>query len=288
MNRPATELCSAKLRVSHWGGPKDGAKQVSAHLYQSPDARLLNWQVGKAPSLPIRPFWCRHESQLVVCTKGFWMEMIHPFIPCNCRARSCDICQLIWSKCFNFHQPLWSLRLWGRQGRPYHPTFTNRKMKAQTNSTLPRATQYRKSQARPRIPPSDCHSNPPPSSQSTLLQTLLVCVLFVCVCVCVQLCLTLCHPMDCSPPGSSVHGILQARILEWVAMLSLQGIILTQWSNPSLLHWQVGSLSLVPPGKPFPSLYPTAFLHKCNLSVLTLLPFCFYYLTSCLKHFSIF
>ena len=30
--------------------------------------------------------------------------------------------------------------------------------------------------------------------------------------------LTLCDPMDCSPPGSCVHGILQARILEWVAM----------------------------------------------------------------------
>ena len=33
-----------------------------------------------------------------------------------------------------------------------------------------------------------------------------------------QSCLTLCGPMDCSPPGSSVHGILQARILEWVAI----------------------------------------------------------------------
>ena len=32
-----------------------------------------------------------------------------------------------------------------------------------------------------------------------------------------QLCLTLCNPMDWSPPGSSVHGILQVRILEWVA-----------------------------------------------------------------------
>ena len=31
-----------------------------------------------------------------------------------------------------------------------------------------------------------------------------------------QMCLTLCDPMDCSLPGSSVHGILQARILEWV------------------------------------------------------------------------
>ena len=35
---------------------------------------------------------------------------------------------------------------------------------------------------------------------------------------CAQLWPTLCNPMDCGPPGSSVHGILQARILEWVAM----------------------------------------------------------------------
>ena len=43
------------------------------------------------------------------------------------------------------------------------------------------------------------------------------------MCTCAKLlqsCLTLCDPMDCSPPRSSVHGILQARILEWVAMLS--------------------------------------------------------------------
>ena len=33
-----------------------------------------------------------------------------------------------------------------------------------------------------------------------------------------QSCLTLCDPMGCSPPGSSVHGILQTRILEWVAI----------------------------------------------------------------------
>ena len=39
-----------------------------------------------------------------------------------------------------------------------------------------------------------------------------------------QLCPTLCDHMDCNPPGSSVHGILQARILEWIAMpSSLQG-----------------------------------------------------------------
>ena len=38
-----------------------------------------------------------------------------------------------------------------------------------------------------------------------------------------QSCPTLCGPMDCSPPGSSVHGILQARILEWVAISSSRG-----------------------------------------------------------------
>ena len=38
------------------------------------------------------------------------------------------------------------------------------------------------------------------------------------VCLVAQSCLTLCDPMDCSPPGSSVRGILQARILEWVAV----------------------------------------------------------------------
>ena len=47
---------------------------------------------------------------------------------------------------------------------------------------------------------------------------------------------TLCNPMDCSPPGSSVHGILQARIPESGAIPFLQGIFQTQGSNLSLLH----------------------------------------------------
>ena len=38
-----------------------------------------------------------------------------------------------------------------------------------------------------------------------------------------QLCLTLCDPVDYSPPGSSVHGVLQARILEWVAISFSKG-----------------------------------------------------------------
>jgi len=57
-------------------------------------------------------------------------------------------------------------------------------------------------------------------SQHRLLERLSVfsCVAFALLsCVCAQLCLTLCDPMNCSPPGSSVHGILHERIPEWVA-----------------------------------------------------------------------
>ena len=47
-----------------------------------------------------------------------------------------------------------------------------------------------------------------------------------------QSCLTLCDSIDCSPSGSSVHGILQARIWEWVDSHSLvRGIFLSQGSN---------------------------------------------------------
>ena len=59
-------------------------------------------------------------------------------------------------------------------------------------------------------------------------------------------------PMDSSLAGSSVHGILQARILEWVAMPSSRGIFPTQGSNPlplHLLHWQADSTT-EPSGKP--------------------------------------
>ena len=62
-----------------------------------------------------------------------------------------------------------------------------------------------------------------------------------------QSCETLCNTMDCSPPGSSVHGILQARMLEWVAMPSPRGPSRpgdrTQVSYVS----RTGSLPLVPP-----------------------------------------
>ena len=56
-----------------------------------------------------------------------------------------------------------------------------------------------------------------------------------------QWCPTLCDPMDCSPPGSSVHGIFQGKLLERIAISSsshflLQGIFQTQGLNPSLLQ----------------------------------------------------
>ena len=62
----------------------------------------------------------------------------------------------------------------------------------------------------------------------------------VCVCVCVlvaQLCLTLCDPMNCSPPGSSVHGMLQARTLEKVAIpFSRASFQPRDWSQVSCIE----------------------------------------------------
>ena len=54
-----------------------------------------------------------------------------------------------------------------------------------------------------------------------------------------SLCPTVCDPMDCSTPGSSVHGIFQARILVGCHFL-LQGIFLTQGLNPHLLCLLIG------------------------------------------------
>ena len=60
-------------------------------------------------------------------------------------------------------------------------------------------------------------------------------------CACVQSCLTLCEPMDCSPSGSSVHEILQARILEQVAIFFSRG---SSWPRDWTLNWQTDSLPL--------------------------------------------
>ena len=71
-----------------------------------------------------------------------------------------------------------------------------------------------------------------------------------------QSCPTLCDPMDCSPPGSSVHGDSSGKNTGVGCHALLQGIFPTQGSNPRflyLLHWQVGSLPLTPLGKPIHS-----------------------------------
>ena len=129
------------------------------------------------------------------------------------------------------------------------------------------------------------HCEIPKSRVCVLFFAFLMCVC-VCVCVCTQSCLTLCNRMDCSPPGSCVHGISQARILQWGAIpfsrgsfpphelwparllcpwdfpgknagvgchFLLQGIFPTQRFNPCLLHllyWQAGSLTLHHLGSP--------------------------------------
>ena len=56
----------------------------------------------------------------------------------------------------------------------------------------------------------------------------------VCICSVAQSCLTVCDPSDCSPPGSSVHGIVQARIQEWAAISSSRGSSpLKDWTGVS-------------------------------------------------------
>ena len=63
-----------------------------------------------------------------------------------------------------------------------------------------------------------------------------------------QLCPILCDPMDRNPPGSSVHGILQARILKWVAISFSRGSSRPRIDSGSLAL-QVDSLPSEPPGK---------------------------------------
>ena len=74
--------------------------------------------------------------------------------------------------------------------------------------------------------------------------------MYLCVCVLTQSCLTLCKPMDYSLSGSSVHGILQARILEWVAIPLLQGNLPDPGIKPGFPALQADSLPSESPGKP--------------------------------------
>jgi len=98
----------------------------------------------------------------------------------------------------------------------------------------------------------------PPTQTFTYEHVLTLCV---CVCVCVS-CIVptgkhvevkslsrvrLCNPMDCSLPGSSIHWIFQARILEWVAISFSRGS--DPGIEPGSPVLQAGSLTSEPPGK---------------------------------------
>ena len=78
--------------------------------------------------------------------------------------------------------------------------------------------------------------------------------IILCVHMCAQPCPTLCNPMDCSPPGCSVHGISQARILEWVAISSCRGSSQPRdWIHVSCLAG--GFFTTAPPGKSWIIIY---------------------------------
>ena len=102
-----------------------------------------------------------------------------------------------------------------------------------------------------RQPSTTLHRTPGSDYQETVMTWYGNYLLNCMCCVCAQslhLCLTLCNHIECSLPGSSVHGILQARLLEWVAMSSSRGCF--QSRNPRLLrllhcrwllyHWATG------------------------------------------------
>ena len=92
---------------------------------------------------------------------------------------------------------------------------------------------------------------------------------YIHVCMHAQSCLTLCSPMNCSLPGSSVHGISQARRLEWVVIFILQGI-----PDPGIKPASLVSPALAgrffttePHGKPYVSLPPSSTSNLLFFSV---------------------
>ena len=70
------------------------------------------------------------------------------------------------------------------------------------------------------------------------------------LCLVTQSFFTLCSPIDCSPPGCSVHGDSLGQNTGMGCHALLQGLFPTQRSNPGLLHWGADSLLSEPPGKP--------------------------------------
>ena len=85
-----------------------------------------------------------------------------------------------------------------------------------------------------------------------------------CVAKSLHSCLTLCNPMYCSPLGSSDHGILQVRLLAWVAMPSSRGSSQRRYRT-HVSHFAGSFLLSEPPGKPFKRLRdPQKQLHEAE------------------------
>ena len=94
--------------------------------------------------------------------------------------------------------------------------------------------------------------------------------------MCAQLCLTPCDPLDCSPPAFSVPGIVQGRILEWVAISSSKGSSHPRIEPVSPVSSTLagGFLTTEPPGKSFTHFFKLVFFF-----------FFFWLLLSCKVHY---
>ena len=79
-----------------------------------------------------------------------------------------------------------------------------------------------------------------PSESRLELNSSFSCHICICCCSVAKSCPTLCDPMDCSPPGSPVHGIILARILEWVAISFSGGS--SQPKNRTQVFYTAGGL----------------------------------------------
>ena len=119
---------------------------------------------------------------------------------------------------------------------------------ARNRGQHPAGRRPRGSRCCPMRPPA-----PPPAPQSAAVSAsqMREGLLFRCVCSTCLSCVRLCGPEVCSPPGSSVHGDFQARILEWVAMPSSRGS--SRPRDPTCVSYVscIGRrVPLVRPGKP--------------------------------------
>ena len=138
--------------------------------------------------------------------------------------------------------------------RLYFPKLATFHMLFQNLVTSPEPCKLILSQEPPNVTSSEM------KDKYLLIHYFLVCI-YACMCAkSLQSCLTLCDSTDYSWPGSSVHGIFQSRILEWMAMPSSRGS--SQPRDPihisqHLLHWQIGSTTSA-------TWEPYVYIIQCN------------------------